>query len=72
MNLGKPSLFGAIALALSLSLPLAFGGVAHADAPVTSAAAAVQSKSVITHIRTQDGLKLHLQKDIPLNPKPLS
>ena len=54
-----------IALALSLSLPLAFGGVAHADAPVTFAAATVQSKSVITHIRTQDGLKLHLQKDIP-------
>ncbi|SPX81026.1 Uncharacterised protein [Moraxella ovis] len=44
-----------IALALSLSLPLAFGDVVHADVPVTSAAAAVQSQSVITHIRTQDG-----------------
>ena len=46
-----------IALALSLSLPLAFGGVAHADETVKSAAEAVQYKSVITHISTQDGLK---------------
>ncbi|MDH9218708.1 hypothetical protein PYL83_05570 [Moraxella lacunata] len=53
-----------LALALALTLPFA-SGVAHAKTPAQPAKTAVQSKSVITHIRTQDGLKLHLQKDIP-------
>ena len=57
-----------LALALALTLPFA-SGVAHAKTPTQPVKTAVQSKSVITHIRTQDDLKLHLQKDIP-NTKP--
>ncbi|STZ02306.1 hypothetical protein [Moraxella equi] len=54
----------ALTLALVLTLPFA-SGIAHAKTVTQPVKTAVQSKSVITHIRTQDGLNFLLYQPNP-------